>query len=123
MRMKRTVIVALILAALLVPMSVQAKSAEAAPGSVEGVTCNLPESDAEALVILSNYYPNRGLKVFKKPKAAVLAKIINYRDPLTRTQGPLPEMEIGHVRYASTNRPFQKIGDAPVLIAPTDLLG
>ena len=72
---------------------------------------------------LSNYYPNRGLKVFKKPKAAVLAKIINYRDPLTRTQGPLPEMEIGHVRYASTNRPFQKIGDAPVLIAPTDLLG
>jgi hypothetical protein len=71
---------------------------------------------------LSNYYPNRGLKVFK-PKAAVLAKIINYRDPLTRTQGPMPEMEIGHVRYASTNRPFQKIGDVPVLIAPTDLLG
>ncbi|HEX9597629.1 MAG TPA: hypothetical protein VF982_12165, partial [Anaerolineales bacterium] len=33
---------------------------------------------------LSNYYPNRGLKVFE-PKAAVLAKIINYRDPLTRT--------------------------------------
>jgi len=59
MHMKRTVIVALVLAALLVPMSVQAKSSEAAPRNVEGVTCNLPESDAEALVILSNYYPNR----------------------------------------------------------------
>ena len=59
MRMKRIVLVALILAALLVPMSVQAKSSEAAPRRVEGVTCNLPESDAEALVILNNYYPNR----------------------------------------------------------------
>ena len=71
---------------------------------------------------LSNYYPNRGLKVFK-PRAAILAKIINYRDPLARTQGPTPEVQIGHVRYASTNRPFQRVGDVPVLIAPTDLLG
>jgi hypothetical protein len=59
MRMKRIVLVALILAALVVPMSVQAKSIDPARGSVEGVTCNLPESDAEALVILNNYYPNR----------------------------------------------------------------
>lgn len=71
---------------------------------------------------LSNYYPNRGLKVFK-PKAAVLAKIINYRDPLIRSQGPTAEVQVGHVRYASTNRPFQRVGDVPVLIAPTDLLG
>lgn len=71
---------------------------------------------------LSNYYPNRGLKVFK-PTAAILAKIINYRDPLARTHGPMPEVEIGTVRYASTNRPFQRVGDVPVLIAPTDLLG
>ena len=70
---------------------------------------------------LSNYYPNRGLKVFK-PKAGVLAKIINYRDPLTRTEGPTPEVPVGHVRYASTNRHFQNVGDVPVLIAPTDLL-
>lgn len=55
--MKRIVIVALLLAALIVPMSVQAKSIESAPRDVKGVTCNLPESDAEALVILSNYYP------------------------------------------------------------------
>ena len=71
---------------------------------------------------LSNYYPNRGLKVFK-PKAAVLAKIINYRDPLSRTHGPTPEVQIGYVRYASTNRHFQRVDDVPVLIAPTDLLG
>jgi DNA helicase HerA-like ATPase len=71
---------------------------------------------------LSNYYPNRGLKVFK-PRGSVLASIINYRDPLTRTLGPMPEVQVGHVRYASTNRPFQKVGDVPVLIAPTDLLG
>lgn len=71
---------------------------------------------------LSNYYPNRGLKVFK-PKASVLATIINYRDPLARAHGPMPEVQIGNVRYASTNRPFQQVGDVPVLVAPTDLLG
>lgn len=59
MRMKRLVIVALILAALLVPTSAGAKSTGTSVRAVEGVTCNLPESDAEALVILSNYYPNR----------------------------------------------------------------
>jgi hypothetical protein len=71
---------------------------------------------------LSNYYPNRGLKVFK-PRAAVLAKIVNYRDPLARAHGPMPEVQIGRVRYASTSRPFQRVGDVPVLIAPTDMLG
>jgi hypothetical protein len=70
---------------------------------------------------LSNYYPNRGLKVFK-PRGKFLASIINYRDPLTRKAGPMPEVQIGHVRYASTNRAFQRVGDVPVLIAPTDLL-
>jgi hypothetical protein len=71
---------------------------------------------------LSNYYPNRGLKVFK-PRGAVLARIVNFRDPLTRTEGPSPEVEVGRVRYASTHRPFQKVGDVPVTISPTDLLG
>jgi hypothetical protein len=42
------------LAALLSPLS-----AQAAPKSASGTTCHLPESDAEALVILNNYYPNR----------------------------------------------------------------
>lgn len=59
MRMKRILVVALILAALLAPTSAGAKSVQTAPNAVEGVTCNLPESDAEALVLLNNYYPNR----------------------------------------------------------------
>jgi hypothetical protein len=42
------------LAALLSPLS-----AQAGPKSASGPTCNLPESDAEALVILNNFYPNR----------------------------------------------------------------
>ena len=58
MRLKRMFVVVLIVAALLVPMSVQAKG-ESSTRSVPGVTCTLPESNAEALVILSNYYPNR----------------------------------------------------------------
>jgi hypothetical protein len=49
------VIVVGMLLALTSPMSAQA----APPGSSDqsGITCSLPESNAEALVILSNYYP------------------------------------------------------------------
>jgi hypothetical protein len=59
MRFKRTLIVTLVLAALAalaVPMSVAAKGG-ANTQSASGVSCGLPESDAESLVILSNYYP------------------------------------------------------------------
>ena len=64
MQVKRTFVVVLILAALMltafaVPMSAEAQSSAPSVQNVEGVTCNLPESNAEALVILSNYYPNR----------------------------------------------------------------
>ena len=54
MLLRRAVLMVAItaLAALLSPLS-----AQAAPKGGSGVTCNLPESDAEALVILSNYYP------------------------------------------------------------------
>ena len=57
MRFQRVFLIIVILAALFVPTSAQAKSMAPATQAVEGVTCNLPESDAEALVILSNYYP------------------------------------------------------------------
>ena len=52
--LRRAVLIVAItaLAALLSPLS-----AQAAPKGGSGVTCNLPESDAEALVILSNFYP------------------------------------------------------------------
>lgn len=71
---------------------------------------------------LSNYYPNRGLKVFK-PRGATLAKIVNYRDPRTHFDDADLLVNIGQVRYASTHRPFQQIGGVPVAITPTDLLG
>jgi len=70
---------------------------------------------------LSNYYPNRGLKVFK-PRSQTLARIVNYRDP--RTPPPSAELmvPIGTVRYASTHRQFQGISGVEVAITPTDIL-
>ena len=57
MSIRRSVLVVIvgILLALAPPLSAQAGP----PGSSgrSGITCNLPESNAEALVILSNYYP------------------------------------------------------------------
>jgi hypothetical protein len=54
---------------------------------------------------LSNYYPNRGLKVFK-PRGDVLKAIVNFRDPRNVLEGDV-RVPIGQVRYASSNRPFQ----------------
>jgi hypothetical protein len=72
---------------------------------------------------LSNYYPNRGLKVFK-PRADRLGQIVNYRDPrIHSSSGPVAMVHVGHVRYASTNRPFQQVSSVPVRLTPTDLLG
>jgi hypothetical protein len=59
MHVKRILIIVLILAALLTPSSAGATSIESSARAVEGVTCRLPESNAEALVILNNYYPKR----------------------------------------------------------------
>jgi DNA helicase HerA-like ATPase len=70
---------------------------------------------------LSNYYPNRGLKVFK-PKAAVLTALVNFRDPRSTAADDV-RVPIGEVRYASSNRPFQQIGGVPVEMSPIDLLG
>ena len=70
---------------------------------------------------LSNYYPNRGLKVYK-PNDHALKQIVNYRDPNAESN-PEYEVDIGEVRYASTNRSFQGISDVPVYISPNDLLG
>ena len=75
---------------------------------------------------ISNYYPNRGLKVYK-PRGGVLERIVNYRDPTDSSaegeEPPAPPVTVGAVRYASTNRPFQKVGDVPFRLTPTDLLG
>jgi hypothetical protein len=71
---------------------------------------------------ISNYYPNRGLKVFK-PRGEVLARIVNFRDPIIFAGLRIPMVHIGHVRYASTNRRFQQVAGVPVSVTPTDLLG
>src|ERR1700678_489712 len=84
-----------------------------------------PESKYELMFgsDLSNYYPNRGLKVFKA-RGEVLRRIMNYRDPrLGKPEDRNLLVSVGQVRYASTNRPFQQISGVPVSLTPTDLLG
>ena len=58
MHFKRILIVVLVIAMLAVPLSVGAKGKGGTGSqSVSGVSCGLPESNAEGLVILNNYYP------------------------------------------------------------------
>jgi|GEM_PF-180245 len=75
---------------------------------------------------ISNYYPNRGLKVYK-PNAEALEKIVNYIDPLVLEDyqarySNTARVKLGHIRYASTNRKYQNIDDVKVEIFPSDLL-
>lgn len=71
---------------------------------------------------LSNYYPNRGLKVYK-PNGEALQRIVNFLDPERLTEGTPRRVTLGTVRYASTNRSFQGVNDVPVELLPADLLG
>jgi hypothetical protein len=71
---------------------------------------------------LSNYYPNRGLKVYK-PNGSALAMIANYRDPDRVDVRSEHQVTVGHMRYASTNRAFQGISNVDVHLSPADLLG
>ncbi len=75
---------------------------------------------------LSNFYPNRGLKVYK-PNGKALELIVNYTEPSNRQEhiekyGTTENVKLGFIRYASTNRRFQEIDDVPVYIYPADLL-
>ncbi|MDR0413832.1 MAG: DUF87 domain-containing protein [Prevotellaceae bacterium] len=76
---------------------------------------------------ISNYYPNRGLKVYK-PNGKALELIVNYSDPsniqanIEKYGGNTERVRLGEVRYASTNRKYQHIDDVPVYIYPADLL-
>ncbi len=71
---------------------------------------------------LSNYYPNRGLKVYK-PNRQALEAIVNYRDPERTDPRSTERVTVGEIRYASTNRSYQGISDVKVNISPGDLLG
>jgi hypothetical protein len=75
---------------------------------------------------ISNYYPNRGLKVYK-PIGKALEMIVNYTDPFEQEEhfneyGTRQNVSLGNVRYASTNRKYQQVDDVPVRIYPADLL-
>ena len=70
---------------------------------------------------ISNYYPNRGLKVYK-PVGDALKTIVNYVriSDLEHMQSS-KTVPLGVVRYASTNRRGQGV-DVPVHLYPSDLL-
>jgi len=75
---------------------------------------------------ISNYYPNKGLKVYR-PNSNALEEIVNYCDPMNKQDqiekyGNTNKVKLGCVRYASTNRKYQQIDDVPVYIYPSDLL-
>jgi hypothetical protein len=75
---------------------------------------------------ISNYYPNRGLKVYK-PNSTALEEIVNYTDPSNLQEhienyGTAEKVKLGYIRYASTNRKYQQVDDVPIFIYPADLL-
>lgn len=73
---------------------------------------------------ISNYYANRGYKVYK-PQGEALAFIANTLAPApapansTNGAGSDLRVEIGHVRYSASAEP---LSDVPVYIHPADLL-
>ena len=71
---------------------------------------------------ISNYYPNRGLKVYK-PVGKALETIANYVRPADKTAMCASDsVSLGRVRYASTDRKRQNVDNVPVVIYPADLL-
>lgn len=72
---------------------------------------------------INNFYPNKGLKVYK-PIGEALREIVNFRDPSLTPDHPLEDytVPIGSVRYASTNRPMQGVDEVEIRIPPVDLL-
>jgi hypothetical protein len=93
MLLRRAVLIVAItaLAALLSPLS-----AQAAPKSASGPTCNLPESDAEALVILNNYYPgywwdHTDLTVYVQAEPGISQEYLDAIDDAIATWGAVLE--------------------------------
>ena len=71
---------------------------------------------------ISNYYPSRGLKVYK-PVGKALYAIVNYIRPADKKEmlTNIP-VQLGRVRYASTDRKKQNVDNVGVNIYPADLL-
>lgn len=64
---------------------------------------------------LANFYPNRGLKVYK-PSEKALSAIVNFGVDYTNS------VKIGQVRYSSTNRRGRGVSEVEVDIDPRDLI-
>lgn len=64
---------------------------------------------------LSNFYPNRGLKVYK-PSSKALAMITNFGINNKNS------VKLGQVRYSSTHRKNQGVAEVEVVIDPRDLI-
>ena len=90
------------------------------------------EKDPEILNLgfgsdLANFYPNRGLTVYK-PIGSALEHIVNYTDPMLITSDRLREyhairVPLGQVRYSSTYRPGRtKPEAAKIWLHPANLL-
>ncbi len=116
------------------------------PGLMDGYTANLlsfagircriigtffldlgPSGSGDDLVLsfgsdISNYYPNRGLKVYK-PVGEALRKIVNFQKRNEDDPYSIHSVRVGEVRYASSHRPFQGIHGVPISICPADLRG
>lgn len=75
---------------------------------------------------ISNFYPNRGLKVYK-PTGNALEQIVNYIDPSNLADhkeryGSSARVRLGRIRYASTDRKNIGIDTVSFHIYPADLL-
>lgn len=71
---------------------------------------------------ISNYYPNQGLKVYK-PNNDALFKIVNFQEKNEDDIYSIHRVNIGKVRYASTNRLDQGISNVEFGITPSDFIG
>lgn len=83
------------------------------------------ESDVQLVLgsDIDNYYPNRGLKVYK-PTRDALKRIVNFRDPELIRDPNISHhaVNLGRVRYTSTDRGNRGLDEVQVSFVPTDLL-
>jgi hypothetical protein len=83
-------------------------------------TFYMEKNDQEEYILkfgndLNNFYPNRGLKVYK-PSSKALSAIVNYGLNYKNS------VKIGQVRYSSTNRKGRGVSEVEVEIDPKDLI-
>jgi hypothetical protein len=125
MSIRRSILVIVIgiLLAIASPLSAQAKS----PGSSDksGITCKLPESDAEALLILSNYYPgywwdhtHLTIAVQAHPSATE-EQLAAIQDAIATWSGVLKECFDGLITLTDVTGSKRKTADIVVHYVPT----